>query len=155
MVQHGNMCAVPIEIRYATSVDAGAVAILAGDLAQSIAFSRTAFDVSYCALLDAGDACLLLAVDDDAPVGYLLGFRHLTFYANGPTASVEEILVRPDHRGLGVGRALMEAFEGWAAGHDCAVISLATRRATAFYLAIGYEESATYLRKILKDPTNP
>jgi GNAT superfamily N-acetyltransferase len=146
------MCAVPIEIRYATRVDAGAVAGLAGELAQSFPFSRTTFDASYAALLDAGDACLLLAVDHDDTVGYVLGFRHLTFYANGPTASVEEILVRPEHRGRGIGRALMVAFERWAAGHDCAVVSLATRRATPFYLALGYEESATYLRKILKDP---
>jgi hypothetical protein len=39
--------------------------------------------------------------------------------------------------------------EQWAAGHDCAVVALATRRAAPFYRAIGYEESAVYLRKIV------
>jgi GNAT superfamily N-acetyltransferase len=61
-------------------------------------------------------ACLLLAVSNDDPLGYLLGFRHITFYPNGPVASVKEVLVRNEHRGRGVGRALMEAFEQWAAG---------------------------------------
>jgi GNAT superfamily N-acetyltransferase len=48
-------------------------------------------------------------------VGYLLGFEHLTFYANGPVGWVEEIMVRPEQRGGGVGRALMAGFEQWAA----------------------------------------
>lgn len=44
---------------------------------------------------------------------------------------------------------LMSAFERWAAAHGCALAALATRRAAPFYLAIGYQESATYLRKVL------
>jgi GNAT superfamily N-acetyltransferase len=62
---------------------------------------------------------------------------------------VEEIGVNSGHRGDGVGRALMTAFEHWAAGHDCTLVALATRRAAPFYRALGYEESAVYLRKIL------
>jgi hypothetical protein len=31
---------------------------------------------------------------------------------------------------------------------NCALVALATRRAKPFYLAIGYEESAAYLRKL-------
>ena len=33
---------------------------------------------------------LLLAVDGEERLGYLLGFRHLTFYANGPAGWVED-----------------------------------------------------------------
>lgn len=140
-----------IQVRHASIADAGAVAGLAGDLAMSFAFSREQFDVSYPALLDADGACLLLAVSGDDYLGYLLGFRHFTFYANGPVAWVEEILVSREQRGRGVGRALMTAFEQWSAGHDCVLVALATRRAMPFYLALGYEESATYLRKVLSD----
>ena len=43
----------------------------------------------------------------------------------------------------------MSAFERWAAGRGCALVALATRRALPFYLAIGYDESAVYLRKFL------
>ena len=86
--------------------------------------------------------------------GYLLGFRHLTFYANGPVAWVEEIIVRGHDRERGIGRALMSAFEQWAAGQGCALVALATRRAAPFYRALGYEESAAYFRKVLANPSS-
>ena len=137
------------QVRRAEAGDAEAVADLAAGLAQSFPFSRAGFSLSYPALLADGDACLLLAVDGEKRLGYLLGFRHLTFYANGPVAWVEEVFVRGQHRGRGVGRALMSAFERWAAARNCALIALATRRAAPFYRALGYEESAVYFRKVL------
>jgi GNAT superfamily N-acetyltransferase len=148
--------AVPPRIRHATAGDAGAVAALAGGLAQSFAFSRASFDAHYPALLAASHACLLVAgtgVDaaGDGCAGYLLGFEHLTFYANGPVAWVEEVFVRGDLRGRGIGRALMTAFEQWACGRGCALVALATRRAAPFYRALGYQDSAAYLRKLLPE----
>jgi GNAT superfamily N-acetyltransferase len=140
------------QARFADADDAEAVADLAAGLAQSFAFSRSRFRLSYPALLAADDACLLLAVDGPERLGYLLGFEHLTFYANGPVAWVEEVFVRDQDRGRGVGRVLMSAFEQWAAARDCALVALATRRAAPFYRALGYEESAVYHRKILDDP---
>ncbi len=139
------------EIRRATPADADAVAGLAAELAQSFAFSREKFRRSYPALLTDENACLLLAVDGQERLGYLLGFQHLTFYANGPVAWIEEVLVRHQDRGRGVGRALMSAFEPWAAAWGCALIALATRRAAPFYSALGYEQSAIYFRKMLED----
>jgi hypothetical protein len=44
---------------------------------------------------------------------------------------------------------LMRGFEAWARARECRLVSLATRRASAFYAAIGYEESAVYFRKLL------
>jgi GNAT superfamily N-acetyltransferase len=110
------------------------------------------FNVNYPALLASDGTCLLLAVNGHESLGYLLGFRHLTFYANGPVAWVEEIVVRGHDRMRGTGRALMNAFEQWAAGQGCALVALATRRAAPFYRALGYEESAIYFRKL---PANP
>jgi GNAT superfamily N-acetyltransferase len=138
-----------VQVRRAGASDAGDVAILAAELAQSFAFSVEKFGLSYPALLSAGDACLLVAAEGDQCLGYVLGFRHLTFYANGPVGWVEEILVRPECRGRGLGRALMSAFEQWATEHGCVLIALATRRAAPFYRALGYEDSAAYLRKVL------
>jgi GNAT superfamily N-acetyltransferase len=137
------------QVRLAGAGDAEAVADLAAGLAQSFPFSRARFDLSYPALLADGDACLLLAVDGQQRLGYLLGFRHLTFYANGPAGWVEEVFVRGQERGRGIGRALMSGFEQWAAVRDCTLVALATRRAAPFYRALGYEESAVYFRKIL------
>jgi GNAT superfamily N-acetyltransferase len=78
-------------------------------------------------------------------------FRGGTFYANGPVGWVEEVFVRGQDRGRGTGRALMSAFEQWAADRGCALVALATRRAAPFYRALGYEQSATYYRKVLHD----
>jgi len=55
--------------------------------------------------------------------------------------------------GQGTGRALMAAFEAWAAGRGCALVALATRRAAPFYRALGYEESAAYYRRLLTRPS--
>jgi GNAT superfamily N-acetyltransferase len=139
----------PAIVRPATAEDAPVVAGLAGELAQSFELDRASFDASYPALVGDANACVLVAADDgDHLLGYLLGFRHLTFYANGPVAWVEELLVRPERRQSGLGRALMTSFEDCAARNGCALVALATRRAKPFYLAIGYQESATYLRKL-------
>lgn len=138
-----------IQVRQAQTADAEAIALLAAELAQSFTFERNKFDLAYPQLLAAPDACLLLAAEGDQCLGYLLGFRHLTFYANGPVGWVEEVLVQGEHRGRSIGRDLMSEFERWAAGQGCALVALATRRAAPFYRALGYQESATYFRKLL------
>ena len=139
-----------LTIRRADAGDVDGVASLAGELAQSFPFSRGRFQAAYPAVLADDGACLLLAVRGRERLGYLLGFWHLTFYANGPAAWVEEVFVRGQERDRGVGRALMSAFERWAAAQGCSLIALATRRAGPFYRALGYEESAVYFRKVLE-----
>ena len=136
-------------VRHAEAGDIDGVAALAAELALSFEFSPEQFRVSYPALLAADGACLLLAADGSECAAYLLGFRHLTFYANGNVAWVEEVVVRRSHRRRGIGRMLMNAFEDWAADEGCALVALATRRAAPFYRELGYEESAAYLRKLL------
>jgi GNAT superfamily N-acetyltransferase len=138
-----------IEVRRAEAGDAEVVAGLAAGLAQSFEFSRAGFDTNYPDLIAAEDTSLLLATHGNTCLGYLLGFRHVTFYANGPVAWVEEVFVRGDQRGRGAGRALMAAFERWAGARGCALVALATRRAAPFYQALGYEDSAVYFRKVL------
>jgi GNAT superfamily N-acetyltransferase len=59
-------------------------------------------------------------------------------------------MVRAERRQADPGRALMSESERWAAERDCALVALATRRAAPFYRALGYRESAAYLRKFLK-----
>jgi GNAT superfamily N-acetyltransferase len=140
------------QIRQAEAGDVDEIAGLAAALAMSFEFSAAKFRENYPSLLREDGACLLLAVAGQQSVGYLLGFRHLTFYANGPVGWVEEIVVRDQERGQGVGRVLMSAFEQWAADQGCALIALATRRAAPFYRALGYEESAAYFRKVLIGP---
>jgi hypothetical protein len=45
----------------------------------------------------------------------------------------------------------MTTFERWARGRGCALVALATRRAATCYHALGYEDSAAYLRKLLPE----
>jgi hypothetical protein len=47
----------------------------------------------------------------------------------------------------------MVAAENWSASKGAAYVALATRRASDFYLALGYTESAAYFRK-LSEPAN-
>jgi GNAT superfamily N-acetyltransferase len=137
------------QVRPAEAGDCEDVAALAAELAQSFTLCPETFRASYPALLADPGGCLLLAAHGRESLGYLLGFRHLTFYANGPVAWVEEVAVRRSDRGQGAGAALMSAFERWAAAQGCALVALATRRAAPFYRALGYEESAAYFRKVL------
>ncbi|EMF91272.1 hypothetical protein LEP1GSC005_1843 [Leptospira santarosai str. ST188] len=43
----------------------------------------------------------------------------------------------------------MTSFEEWGKNRGSKLIGLATRRAKDFYLALGYEESALFFRKLL------
>src|SRR5581483_6190547 len=138
-----------LTIRRAQMSDADALYSLANAFATSFKIERSSFDAALAALLESPDALLAVACDDSKSVGYVLGFAHPTFYANGSVAWVEELMVYEPHRRRGIGRQLMECFEQWASGRQCKLIALATRRAAAFYQRLDYEESAIYFRKRL------
>jgi GNAT superfamily N-acetyltransferase len=140
----------PNPVRRGNAADADEVFSLARAFATTFQPERPRFDESFARLLD-DETALLLVVGrtGDAVDGYLLGFEHSTFFANGPVAWVEEITVRADLRRHGLGSALMIEFERWAATRGASLVALATRRAADFYRALGFEESATYLRKLL------
>jgi GNAT superfamily N-acetyltransferase len=148
---YSGMTSPALHTRSADHADATAVARLAAELSGRALDPSvpSTFETSFAAVLADDDARLLVAVRGSEIVGYLLGFWHVTFFANGPVGVVEEILVLSEHRQLGIGRALMDAFEQWSAKRGCALVCLSTRRAVPFYRALGYEESATYLRKPL------
>ena len=136
-------------IRAARPEDADAVLDLAKRFATSFTIAEQSFRVNFAQLLSNASACILVAERQGVVVGYVLGFEHLTFFANGRIAWVEEIMVRQGQRRSGVGRLLMQGFEAWAKSRDAKLIALATRRAASFYTALGYEDSATYFRKVL------
>ena len=100
-------------------------------------------------MLQDASAWLWVAEADGVLIGYLLGFDHFTFFANGRVSWVEEVAVTESWRREGVGTALMSAFESWAKERGSRLVALATRRAAPFYTALGYEESAIYFRRLL------
>ena len=90
-----------------------------------------------------------MAAVNERSVGYLHGLVHPAFHANGNNAWVDELWVDEDVRRRGVARALMTAFEDWAADRGAVQVTLATTRAGALYAALGYTESAVYWKKDL------
>jgi GNAT superfamily N-acetyltransferase len=137
------------QIREARFEDAGTILELAKDFATSFVVEEQAFYHAFSEILASPEAHLAVAENSQQIVGYLLGFNHFTFFANGRVAWVEEIMVKESFRRQNIGQLLMQDFEVWADSRKSKLIALATRRASAFYQALGYEESATYYRKLL------
>jgi ribosomal protein S18 acetylase RimI-like enzyme len=80
---------------------------------------------------------VLLAREEGRLVGsVMVGF-------DGHRGWVYYLAVAPEHRGQGLGRALMEAAEAWLAARDAPKLQLMIRgdndAAQGFYAAIGYE----------------
>jgi GNAT superfamily N-acetyltransferase len=136
-------------IREAHSTDAEAILALAKPFATSFVVEEQAFYRTFAELLASPHTHLAIAETAQQHVGYVLGFDHYTFFANGRVAWVEEIMVSEPFRRQNIGQLLMQEFEAWAGARGCKLVALATRRAAAFYQAIGYQESAAYFRKLL------
>jgi GNAT superfamily N-acetyltransferase len=137
------------EVRTGRSSDANQLFELVQAFAASLEPERAQFERSFERLLTAPDGRLLVADSDGKLIGYVLGFYHETFFANGRVGWVEEIMVESGWRRRGVGRRLMDEFERWAMRRGCRLVALATRRAASFYCLLGYDESAIYFRKLI------
>ncbi len=137
-------------IRFAVAEDSLSIRSLARRLATSFTIDDDLFDEIFNRLMGDGKARILVSTDGEGVVnGYLLGFVHEAFFANGVIAWIEEMYVSDSARLKGIGLSLERAFEAWARELDAKLIALATRRASSFYRAIGYEESAVYFRRLL------
>lgn len=140
---------VPARIRPATPDDAEEVLRLARVLAVTFRVEDDAFDTSFAAALTTPGSHLLVAESDGAVRGYLLGFLHPSFFANGSVGWVEEIVVATEHRRYAIGSQLMAEFERRCAAAGGSLVALATRRAHRFYRSLGYVEHGAFHRKIL------
>jgi GNAT superfamily N-acetyltransferase len=138
-----------IQIRRATAADADTIWPLTREFATSFTPDRETFDAAFAALVARDDAFLAVGTTASGAIGYVLAVAHPTLFANAPVVWVEELMVSEVERRSGIGRALMDAVETWARDRGAAYVSLATRRASEFYLALGYDESAVFFRKML------
>lgn len=139
-----------IHIREAVLHDRDQVWPLVSAFATSYAPEREAFDRAFSQLMERQDTLLLVAeLDAVELIGYILACHHGTLFANGNVAWVEEIMVSDSARLRGVGRALMDGVEQWARDVPVTYVSLATRRADAFYSRLGYQPSANFFKKEL------
>jgi GNAT superfamily N-acetyltransferase len=140
-----------MRIRSCLPEDEKAVFALVREFVTSFPVDQRSFSISFSQVLSSASMYLAVAQSPEVIVGYVLGTVHPTFYASGNVAWVEEIMVKEGVRRQGVGKLLMENFEGWAKSRNCRLIALATRRAAEFYKCLGYTESATYFRKVIPD----
>lgn len=138
-----------VNVRKAVKQDKENILLLVRDFATSFKTNAGDFYKSFDSLLANESSAVFVAEDNNEIMGYCLGFVHDTFYANGKVGWLEEIMVKETQRKNGIGRMLIEAMESFAKENKCKLLALATRRASDFYLAIGYEESAIYFRKEL------
>lgn len=93
---------------------------------------------SFRRFVSASTACLLVAENDGAVLGYGL----VLFRAGTALARLYSLAVAPAARGLGLARKLVKALEHAAYGHGCIVMRLEVRadndEAIALYLSAGY-----------------
>jgi GNAT superfamily N-acetyltransferase len=139
-------------IRHAAISDAGPLFALVRSFPTPTPPGADQFSRALDAKLPDRSSCLLVAEHEGQLVGYVSGSCHVTFYAGGRTAWVDELLVVEGLRGAGIGRQLMDSFEQWARDRRCVLVSLATRGAAAFYEHRGYASTAGYYKKYLADP---
>ena len=142
-------------IRAATIEDAEQLWPLVRDFAASFAPELEAFEALLPSVLGRDDTLLIVAEVRGKVVGYLLASARLAFLANGPVAWVEEVAVASEYRRSGIGRRLMATAETWAHEQGAAYVSLASRQAAAFYLALGYEDAAVFFKRRLAAVTQP
>ena len=138
-----------LTIRPACAQDAEAVFGLLTQFVTSYQPDRLAFDRHFPILAASPQAVFLVAVCGGRVVGYTLGSLALTLYANGPVLELQELMVAPEHRGHGVGRRLVGAALERALAAGCIEATVPTRRAKDFYVGLGFEETATYLKRRL------
>jgi len=101
--------------------------------------------------------CGWVAFMDGQPVGYLVAVYVFSLEHLGLTAEIDEFMVLDQHRGHGVGSALLGIAESTFSWAGCTKVSLQLSRrndaARAFYHRQGYSERSGYelLDKALLD----
>jgi len=88
---------------------------------------------------------LLLAWQDDESVGLCVGFEGFSTFHARPLLNIHDLVVHPQHRHRGIGRALLAAAEAAARQRNCCKITLEVRTDNApaqqLYRSIGFGEA--------------
>lgn len=92
-------------------------------------------------LFERRGAEVLLAREDRAPIGFAVFFHNFSTFAGRRGLYLEDLFVRPGHRGRGIGRALLSAIADIAVRRGCARFEWAVldwnESAIGFYRSLG------------------
>lgn len=87
---------------------------------------------------------VFLAYQGEEAVGLAICFLGFSTFAARPLVNIHDYYVRAEHRGMGIGRRLMEAIERHARELGCCKLTLEVqennRRARALYEAAGFAQ---------------
>jgi GNAT superfamily N-acetyltransferase len=90
----------------------------------------------------------LIAQEDDEPVGFALFFHNFSTFLARPGIYLEDLFVIPEHRGHGVGRALLKELARLAVERDCGRLEWSVldwnREAIAFYERLGAKPNSEW-----------
>lgn len=83
----------------------------------------------------------IIAEEDGQPVGFALFFHNFSTFLAQPGIYLEDLFVEPEHRGKGIGRALLERLAQIAVERDCGRLEWAVldwnESAIGFYERLG------------------
>jgi ribosomal protein S18 acetylase RimI-like enzyme len=89
---------------------------------------------------------VLLAFVAGSPVGMAVCFLGFSTFAARPLLNVHDLAVLPDHRGQGIGRALLAAVEARGRARGCCKLTLEVlednQRARGLYTSVGFADVA-------------
>jgi ribosomal protein S18 acetylase RimI-like enzyme len=93
-------------------------------------------------LREQANALLLLALEDERPVGLAVCFFGFSTFKARPLLNIHDLAVVPERRGRGIGRALLAAAEEHARERGCCKLTLEVQddnpRARALYERCGF-----------------
>ena len=137
----------PVTIRSATAADAGLVLRFIRGLAEYERLAHecvaTEADVRATLFGERPQAEVLIAELDGEPAGFALFFHNYSTFLARRGLYLEDLFVRPEHRGHGVGRALLARLAALARERGCGRFEWSVldwnETAIGFYRALGAE----------------
>lgn len=137
-------------IERATAGDAPAVVRLIAQLRELEGLTEPVSADAVRAYIEDPDTVVLLAEDEES--GEVVGLLSLRVMADlfhgGTTALVQELVVDEDHRGTGIGGALLDVAVELAFDQGCLEVSVTTgeenEAGQALYRSRGFEQDGVY-----------
>jgi GNAT superfamily N-acetyltransferase len=142
----GKVTLEDLTVRSAVLADAEIVFVMLGLFATSYSPDHSVFTANYPRIIENVGSDLLVAEVDGIVVGYVLAADSLTLFANGIVTELLELYVVVEHRGQGIGRALVENAVSNAKARGSVEVTVPTRRAGDFYIALGFESTAEFFK---------